>query len=323
MTPTLCWVFLLALVGRATSVPRPLVVDACALLCNPGAETESERERDPVVFPRYPKVNCKLQSDSDEHQAWIIASHCLKLCNPDVSIDSEVNCFALRGSLQANLGCFCEALSPLSPNTMRLHESWRLNFLVKELASDILSVILSSPLDTLVLCDIRNELFKDVDVKSGSLYNKCKKDGANATTAESEREKREVKKIIEPDDQADITEEDTSSNKPPSWRELTQGLARWNSTLPDTEEEEKPLEIKNLEDLEDLEDDFSKKAEEEKLRPPEKEEELPTVDEVLLDPGVSQALDSLCKSICKLNKKDIRCAWNPMCNDPKLHETDA
>ncbi|XP_071570939.1 uncharacterized protein [Temnothorax nylanderi] len=139
MTPTLCWVFLLALVGRATSVPRPLVVDACALLCNPGAETESERERDPVLFPRYPKVNCKLQSNSDEHQALVIASHCLKLCNPDVSITSEIYCFALRGSLQANLGCNCEALSPLSPNTMRLHESWRLNFLVKELASDILS----------------------------------------------------------------------------------------------------------------------------------------------------------------------------------------
>ncbi|XP_077271138.1 uncharacterized protein LOC143902270 [Temnothorax americanus] len=320
MTPTLCWVFLLALVGRATSVPRPLVVDACALLCNPGAETESERERDPVLFPRYPKVNCKLQSQADDHQAWIIASHCLKLCNPDVSIQSEVNCFALRGSLQANLGCYCEALSPLSPNTMRLHESWRLNFLVKELASDILSVILSSPLDTLVLCEIHNELFKDVHVTAGLLYNKCKKDEANATTAESERDKREVKKIIKPDDQADITEEDTSSNMPQSWSELTRELKKDDSILPDTEEQEKPLEIN------DLEDDSSKKAEEEKLRPPEKEEKLPTVDKEV-DPGVYQALDSLCKSICKINKEDKRCAWNPMCNDPKLypelHETDA
>lgn len=173
MTPTFCWVFLLALVGRATSVPRPLVVDACALLCNPGAETESEQERDKVLFPRYPKVNCKLQSNSDDHQAWIIASHCFKLCNDELSIASEVNCFALRSSLQANLGCYCEALTPLSPNTMRLHESWRLNFLVKELASDILDVILESPLDTIILCEIHQELFKNVKLSGGKLVDSC------------------------------------------------------------------------------------------------------------------------------------------------------
>ncbi|XP_071570937.1 uncharacterized protein [Temnothorax nylanderi] len=312
MTPTLCWVFLLALVGRATSVPRPLVVDACALLCNPGAETESERERDPVLFPRYPKVNCKLQSNSDEHQALVIASHCLKLCNPDVSITSEIYCFALRGSLQANLGCNCEALSPLSPNTMRLHESWRLNFLVKELASDILSVILSSPLDTIVLCDIHNELFNDVDVNSGTLYEKCKKAGANATTAEPEREKREIKEVVEPDDQADITEEDTSSNLPPAWSGLTRKV---DSTLPDTEELKEPLEIKNLED------DFSKKAEEKKLRPPEKEEKLRTADEQE-STIIEDALDSFCKVICKTNKKNSRCGCDNPKLYPELHKTD-
>ncbi|XP_018306920.1 uncharacterized protein [Mycetomoellerius zeteki] len=175
MTPTFCWIFLLvlALVGCATSVPRPLTVDACALLCNPGAETESERERDVRLFPRYPKVNCKLQSLSDEHQAFAIMSHCLKLCTYELSIASEVNCFALRSSLQASIGCYCDALIPLSPNTMRLHETWRLNLLVKELASDIMTTILNSPLDVLVLCEIRDELFEDTDISQGKFFTKC------------------------------------------------------------------------------------------------------------------------------------------------------
>lgn len=164
MTPTFCWVFLLALVGRAASMPQPLVVDACALICNPGAETESERERDPKLYPRYPKVNCKLQSDSEEHQAWVIASHCLKLCNRELTFASEANCFALRSSLGANLGCYCEAFTPLSPNTMRLYESWRLNFLVKELANDILNVIANSPLDKIILCNIHEELFSNIQL---------------------------------------------------------------------------------------------------------------------------------------------------------------
>ncbi|KYN36344.1 hypothetical protein ALC56_09304 [Trachymyrmex septentrionalis] len=175
MTPTFCWIFLLvlALVGRATSVPRPITVDACALLCNPGAETESERERDVRLFPRYPKVNCKLQSLSDEHQTFAIMGHCLKLCAYELTIASEVNCFALRSSLQASIGCYCDALMPLSPNTMRLHETWRLNFLVKELAKDIMTTILKSPLDVIILCEIREELFKNANILSGELYTKC------------------------------------------------------------------------------------------------------------------------------------------------------
>lgn len=165
MTPTFCWVFLLTMVGRAASVPQPLVVDACALICNPGAETESEQARDPVLYPRYPKVDCKLQSDSEEHQAWVIASECLKLCNRELTTTLEVNCFALRSSLGAHLGCFCEALTPLSPNTMRLYESWRINYLVKELANDILNVITDSPLDKIILCELHQEFFKNVQLK--------------------------------------------------------------------------------------------------------------------------------------------------------------
>lgn len=165
MTPTFCWVFLLTMVGRAASIPQPLVVDACALLCNPGAETESEQARDPILYPRYPKVDCKLQSDSEEHQAWVIASQCFKLCNRELTTSLEVNCFALRSSLGAHLGCFCEALTPLSPNTMRLYESWRINYLVKELANDILNVITDSPLDKVILCELHQEFFKDIQLK--------------------------------------------------------------------------------------------------------------------------------------------------------------
>ncbi|XP_018407054.1 PREDICTED: uncharacterized protein LOC108783091 [Cyphomyrmex costatus] len=194
MTPTFCWIFLLvlALVGRATSVPRPLTVDACALLCNPGAETESEQERDLILFPRYPKVNCRLQSTSDEHQAFAIMGHCLKLCNYDLSIPSEVNCFALRSSLEASIGCYCDALTPLSPNTMRLHESWRLNFLVKELAKDIMTTILDSPLDVIILCEIRDELFKDVSINSGKLETACIARDSTNVQSNDERVRRDV-----------------------------------------------------------------------------------------------------------------------------------
>ncbi|XP_011872119.1 PREDICTED: uncharacterized protein LOC105564400 [Vollenhovia emeryi] len=207
MTPTFRWVFLLAMVGRAASVPRPLVVDACALLCNPGAETESERERDPNLFPRYPKVNCKLQSGSDEHQSWIIASHCLKLCSYDLSISSEVNCFALRSSLGASLGCYCEALTPLSPNTMRLHESWRLDFLVKQLAEDIVTNILNSPLDTIILCELHEELFKNQTdtLAKGKLTDACVRDQTKVR-----RRRGAEKKTEQPDDPSPRqTERDT------------------------------------------------------------------------------------------------------------------
>lgn len=193
MTPTFYWVFLLALVGRAVSMPQPLVVDACALICNPGAETESERERDPNLYPRYPKVDCKLQSDSEEHQAWVIASHCLKLCNRDLSYSSEANCFAMRSSLGANLGCYCEAFTPLSPNTMRLYESWRLNFLVKELAADILTVIANSPLDKMILCDIHKEMLSHIQLaklKNGT-FESCYNETSASSTPEATTPKAE------------------------------------------------------------------------------------------------------------------------------------
>ncbi|XP_011263221.1 uncharacterized protein LOC105255577 [Camponotus floridanus] len=200
MTPTFCWVFLLALVGRAASVPQPLVVDACALLCNPGAETESEQARDPVLYPRYPKVDCKLQSDSEDDQAWVISSQCMKLCNRELTTTLEVNCFALRSSLGAHLGCFCEALTPLSPNTMRLHESWRLNYLVKELANDILNVITDSPLDKIILCELHREFFKDTQLEktpNGKLESCFMNSTSNQETEEeasksSTRERRSV-----------------------------------------------------------------------------------------------------------------------------------
>lgn len=215
MTPTFCWVFLLALVGRATSMPQPLVVDACALLCNPGAETESEQARDPVLFPRYPKVNCKLQSDSEEHQAWVIASECFKLCNNELTTSLEVNCFALRSSLEAHLGCYCEALTPLSPNTMRLHESWRLNYLVKELASDILTVITDSPLDKLILCELHQEFFKSYQLTktpNGKLEScfknsTSKKEDEEAADSPSKRSVRESRSIKDSDFEQELETE--------------------------------------------------------------------------------------------------------------------
>lgn len=252
MTPTFCWVFLLALVGRAASVPRPLVVDACALLCNPGAETESERERDPVLFPRYPKVNCKLQSDSDDHQAWVIASHCLKLCNYEISISSEVNCFALRSSLQADLGCYCDALTPLSPNTMRLHESWRLNFLVKELAADILNVILISPLDTIILCDIHDELFKDVKLSEGQLVQKCKNIRQNISESLDQDSSRKTRSVERHLPNIPLPEEGTSQGDEPNPHE-SEDLDNSKVTEPETGTKTEPDDDDN--DGIEIEDD--------------------------------------------------------------------
>lgn len=209
MTPTFCWVFLLALVGRAASIPQPLIVDACALLCNPGAETESEQARDPVLYPRYPKVDCKLQSDSEDDQAWVISSECTKLCNRELTTTLEVNCFALRSSLGAHLGCYCEALTPLSPNTMRLHESWRLNYLVKELARDILHVITNSPLDKIILCELHRELFKDAQLKktpNGKLES-CFINSTSEQETEEEASKSRSTREIKDDFDDEITGE--------------------------------------------------------------------------------------------------------------------
>jgi len=93
---------------------------------------------------------------------------------------------------------------------MRLHESWRLNFLVKELATDILDVILYSPLDTIILCDIHDELFKDLKLSGGELVEKCKNIKQNISDIPSERVKRSVEEELPPLDLSLIREEETS-----------------------------------------------------------------------------------------------------------------
>jgi len=81
---------------------------------------------------------------------------------------------------------------------MRLHESWRLNYLVKEVADDIITVILNSPLDTLILCDLHQELFSNVTLKEGKLIAKCEPKEetetitTSTTTAAPERVARSV-----------------------------------------------------------------------------------------------------------------------------------
>ncbi|XP_070150474.1 uncharacterized protein [Polyergus mexicanus] len=261
MTPTFCWVFLLALVGRAASMPQPLVVDACALICNPGAETESERERDPKLYPRYPKVNCKLQSDSEEHQAWVLASHCLKLCNRELTFASEANCFALRSSLGANLGCYCEAFTPLSPNTMRLYESWRLNFLVKELANDILNVIAHSPLDKIILCNIHEELFSNIQLaktKNGNLVS-C----YNKTSASSKLEERASESLPIPAAVHDTKQE------PITWTEILEDTTMYSK---ETHSQEKQDNHRIMENENQAEEGHTEENTEEHIEEPVTEE---------------------------------------------------
>lgn len=256
MTPTFYGVFLLALVGRSASVPQPLRVDACALICNPGAETESERERDASLYPRYPKVNCNLQSDSQEHQAWHIATHCLKLCNREFTVESEINCFALRSSLAASLGCYCEALTPLSPNTMRLHEDWRLNNLVKEVAKYILSTISNEPLDKHILCDIHKELFSDtVSLKSLGPLKECYKN-ATASTATPEPADQPIPEPLP-------TPQGFHMNKEPRLESMMRSLAE-KTLLP--EEEKPPITEENREEDESvsIEDGNDKETDERK-----------------------------------------------------------
>ncbi|KAL6263359.1 hypothetical protein P5V15_006154 [Pogonomyrmex californicus] len=312
MTPTFRWVFLLALVGRAASVPRPLVVDACALLCNPGAETESERARDPELFPRYPKVNCRLQSESDEHQAWVLASHCLKLCGVELSIPSEVNCFAMRSSLQANLGCYCDALTPLSPNTMRLHESWRLNFLVKEIAADILEVILSSPLDTIILCELHEELFKNNNLEKGKLVDKCTKTdnpenttttttAAPITTEAPERAKRSV------------DEEYSSWDHSHSMDDIHEMLMDEPMIETEMEPMMEDIDVTDV-PMDDVHEMMHDSALRRKLFPSKKEEEEEKIPENPLFKEFVNDWKRVCKILCKYERGDQFCH----CQNPEL-----
>ncbi|XP_029161531.1 uncharacterized protein LOC114933220 [Nylanderia fulva] len=187
MTPTFCWMFLLAcLVGRVASVPQPLVVDACALICNSEAETESKHERDPFLYPRYPKVDCKLQSDNDKSQAWVIMSNCLKLCNVELSVNMEVNCYALRMLLATNLGCHCE--------------DWKMKFLVKQLSNDLLTTFLDSPRDKLIICQIHKELFNSTKLAVNKFSN-CypEQEAVSAKKEDKKEDDKEDKKEEEPE----------------------------------------------------------------------------------------------------------------------------
>ncbi|XP_072762240.1 uncharacterized protein [Anoplolepis gracilipes] len=295
MTPTFSWVFLLALVGRAASMPQPLVVDACALICNPGAETEAERERDPVLYPRYPKVNCKLQSDSEEQQAWIITSQCLKLCNSELSLQMEANCFALRSSLGANLGCYCEAMTPLSPNTMRLHESWRLNFLVKELANDILNTLYDSPLDMLIICEIHEELLSGlINRPTGEKFQKCFAENSTRSERSVENSEEWVKVLKHSNDQ-DIPNveqekpEDVEQEKPEDIeQEKPEDVEQ---EKPEDVEQEEPEDVK-LEEPEDVEQKKPKDVEQEKPEDIE-QEKLENVEQEKLEDLVQEKPEDL------------------------------
>ncbi|XP_020279011.1 uncharacterized protein LOC109852341 [Pseudomyrmex gracilis] len=196
MTPSSRWMFLgmLALANIALSVPPPLVTDACSLICNPGAETEEDRLRDPKVFPRIPKASCAVQSGDDNDQARIIMRHCLKLCSFDLTVDSVANCAAMLSTFAAELGCYCEALSPLSPNTHRLGEQWRLDALVEYLSQDLFTMILNSELDTLILCDIFNEQFmnRKQDLQPGRIIESCKAIENQTRQLHSSRQKRDT-----------------------------------------------------------------------------------------------------------------------------------
>ena len=91
---------------------------------------------------------------------------------------------------------------------MRLHETWRLSFLVKELASDIMTTILKSPLDVIILCEIHQELFKDVNILHGELYTKCLNLDSSNSNDSPERAKRNIeeREIDEFDDDDDTVE---------------------------------------------------------------------------------------------------------------------
>ncbi|EFN79404.1 uncharacterized protein LOC105187831 [Harpegnathos saltator] len=131
MTPPLRWVFLLALVGCAASVPSPPVDDACVLLCHPRARSS-------------PEGVCELraaQSGSVLDQARIIVSRCLKLCDHRLPSSVRVSCSTLRSFLGAFRGCRCSSSRVMRSNA-------RVSSLVDELAEEIVS---SSPLGEIVI----------------------------------------------------------------------------------------------------------------------------------------------------------------------------
>ncbi|XP_029165767.1 uncharacterized protein LOC114936669 [Nylanderia fulva] len=335
MTPTFCWVFLLAcLVGRAASMPQPLVVDACALICNPGAETESERERDPSLYPRYPKVDCSRQSDKDESQAWVITSNCLKLCNVELSVQLEVNCFALRSSLGANLGCYCEALTPLSPNTIRLNEDWKMNFLVKELSNDLLSIVTDSPLDELIICDIHKELLNNTKLATNKFSNCYPKDEpVNEKIIETKEDKKEDGGENKQQDKKQEESEHHISGKPDIFRpdgspgsvdDSKHKMVRRSTSRPDSRPIDEVVTSRDDEDEEE-EQEREKKVEVEVEAEEEKKPQGPTEKEEVKmplpvngNPAPEEATEcELCLSKCE------RPDYKGVCDCKNIKETCA
>lgn len=174
MTPSLRWVFLLALVGCAASIPSPLVDDACVLLCHPGVRSS-------------PEGVCELrgaQSGSVLDLARITISRCLKLCDHQLPSSVRVSCSALRLFLGACRGCRC----PSTLHVMRTDE--KIPSLVDELAMEVVS---SSPLGAIVITVLHEALFRE-DAGSADGYDLIADDyesgGRLAHHADNEKPKR-------------------------------------------------------------------------------------------------------------------------------------
>ncbi|XP_014473581.1 PREDICTED: uncharacterized protein LOC106743869 [Dinoponera quadriceps] len=172
MTPPLRWVFLLALVGCAASIP--LVDDACVLLCHPRARSS-------------PEGVCELrgaQSGSVLDLARIIVSHCLKLCDRQLQSSVRDSCFALRSFFGAYRGCRCRS-TPVMPTNVKIRS------LVNELAED---VAFSSPLGELVISALHAALLReDADAEGYDLIVDDRESGGRlAHDAENEKPRRHV-----------------------------------------------------------------------------------------------------------------------------------
>lgn len=148
MTPSLRWVFLLALVGCAASIPSRFVDDACVLLCHPRTRSS-------------PEGVCELrgvQSGSVLDQARIIVSRCLKLCDRQLTSSVRASCFALTSFLAAHRECRCSSTDAMRTNV-------NIPSLVDELAEEVVS---SSPLGKIVISALHTALLhKDVEPADG------------------------------------------------------------------------------------------------------------------------------------------------------------
>lgn len=179
----------MAVVGPAASHFAPFANDACTLVCTPDMITTAHihpRELSSMQLMGF----CEHQPNSDQAQAQVLVSHCLKLCPNKLSHASEINCNILRSYFKSHLGCDCAAL--FQPMIRRM--TYRTKHVVRELSRELISTILvDSPFKEKIICELYQEIFTDNANIESEMSSKCR---VQATESDEEHAKQDAKQEI-------------------------------------------------------------------------------------------------------------------------------